>query len=266
MTPVLRYAFVCLLGLLPTLASTANAQTQSNATQLVEEGDAAYAAFDNKEALLHYEQAYRSDTTNFDVLLKMSRTSYDWGLDLIAQDQEEQATQIFESSILYAQSLVRQYPDSAQAHFLLAATMGNLALFKGGREKIWLGRMVEQHSNKAISLDPSLAYPYVSLGIYYRELSRLSWLERTLAKVFFGRLPASTFEQAVELLETALELRPNFPFLHFELAMTYMMQKQKEKAISHLQTLIELSPETTQDARNQDYAERLVKEWQSDQD
>ena len=162
----------------------ASGQVQS-LQNLLTAGDARYEAFDNQSALRLYQQALSLDSTSFEARLKVSRTSYDYGLDLVAENDPETAFGIFEASILHAQKLVAFFPDSAQAHFMLAAMSGNLALFKSGREKILLGRLVEEHSKKAIALDSSLAYPYVSLGIYYRELSRLSWLERGLAKVFF---------------------------------------------------------------------------------
>ena len=251
-----RY-LICLC-LLIALASTAYGQ--QSVALLLTQGDAAYDAFDNHTAIDFYEKALLKDSTDFETLIRMGRTNYDLGLDLIAEDNLKEAFHRFEDAIINSRALVTHYPDSAQSHFLLAATSGNLALFKNGREKVILGRIVELHSKKAIELDTTLSYPYVSLGIYYRELSRLSWLERTLAKVFFGRLPEASVERALELLDTAQRLRFNFPFLHFELAMTFMSLNQNEKALHHLETLVSLKPETTQDARNQEYAKKLIAE------
>ncbi len=238
------------------LVSTA--YSQQPAALLLSQGDTAYDAFDNQTAINFYEEALLADTTDFETLIRLGRTNYDLGLDLIAEGKLKEAFNRFENAIINSRALVTHYPDSAQAHFLLAATSGNLALFKNGREKVILGRIVELHSKKAIELDTTLSYPYVSLGIYYRELSRLSWLERTLAKVFFGRLPEASIDKALDLLEKAQQLRFNFPFLHFELAMTFMALDQNEKALHHLETLVSLKPETTQDARNQEYAKKLI--------
>ncbi len=249
--------------LLCLLCLPAQAQDSTlSARDLVAQGDTLYAQFDNKHALLLYEAALMRDSMRFDTRIKLSRTSYDYGLDLVAEDNMEDAYAAFQASILHAQHLVDHFPDSAQSHFLLAATMGNLALFKNGREKIILGRLVAEHSQQAISLDSLLAYPYVSLGIYYRELASLSWVEKTLAKVFFGRLPKTSFDDALNLLRKAAALRPNFPFLHFELGKTFMMLSEKDKARRHFETLVNLPPETTQDQRNQAYARDLLTNWQ----
>ncbi len=244
-------------------ASSIASYGQTAVSQLIEQGDAAYQVFDNVAALNYYQQALNADSTSFQARIKASRTSYDLGLDYVAESNDSDAFDKFESSILHARALVELFPDSAQSHFLLAATLGNLALFKSGREKVVLGQLVERHSKQAISLDPKLAYPYVSLGIYYREVSSLSWIERTLAKMFFGRLPDATFDKALDYLHTALRLRPNFPFLHFELAMTFLALEQFDNALLHLETLIALNPESSQDARNQAYARRLIEEIRS---
>lgn len=242
----------------------ARAQNQTlSARDMVTRGDSVYAQFDNRAALEHYQAAVALDSMHFDTRIKLSRTSYDYGLDLVAQNNMDAAYEAFQASISHARHLVAHFPDSAQSHFLLAATLGNLALFKNGREKIILGRMVAEHSQEAIAIDSLLAYPYVSLGIYYRELANLSWFEKTLAKVFFGRLPNTSFEQALDLLRTALKLRPNFPFLHFELGKTFLMLSENEQARRHFETLVALAPETTQDKRNQAYARDLLKNWQT---
>ena len=167
---------------------------------------------------------------------------------------------IFDQSVLHARRLVEHYPDSAHSHFLLAATVGNLAQFENGKQKVVIGRLVEKHSRHAIALDSSLAYPYVSLGIYYRELTQLKWFEKTLAQMFYGRLPDISKEDVLGTLHHAARLRPDFPFLHYELAMTYLLFKDTQNALVHLQTLVSLVPENSQDVRNQHNARTLIEE------
>ena len=218
---------------------------------LVEQGDEAYNSFDNATALRHYTSAFAIDSAAYDIRLRLSRTHYDYGLDLIALDKKTEARDHFEASVRHARTLAESYPDSARAFFLLAATTGNLALFAGGREKVLIGREVESYSRHAIELDSMMAYPYVSLGIYYREVGRLSWLERLIAKTFYGALPEAEPSNILSLLHHAENLRPQFPFLQFELAKTYEEMGQLDRAIVHLEKLQALEPETTQDIRNQ---------------
>jgi tetratricopeptide (TPR) repeat protein len=239
-------------GWLPSSGAQARAETW------LARGDSAYLTFDNETALRFYTQALEADSHDFDIRLQLSRTQYDLGLDRMAQDERDAALALFNESVRHADWLVTTFPESPQAHFLYAATMGNMALFKGGREKVEIGRIVELHSRRAIELDSTFSYPYVSLGIYHRELSQLNWIERTLVRVLYGHLPEASLTSAVAYLEHAKELRPEFPFLHHELAKTYDVLKQKDKVMEHLRILVELEPETTQDIRNQEKAQQLI--------
>lgn len=240
------------IGAWPAVAQTAHVNAW------VASGDSSYLAFDNETALSFYERAFKLDTTAYFPRLNLSRTHYDYGLDLLAENNKDQAYLHFKASVRHANHLVAYFPDSSRAHFLYAATLGNMALFKGGREKVAIGKLVETHSRKAISIDSTWAHPYVALGIYYREVASLNWVERTFAKVFYGQLPNTSLQTALTYLKRAEALRPNFPFLHYELAMTYHMIQEEQKARQHLNTLLDLPPETTQDVRNQQTARRML--------
>lgn len=245
------WLFVLLLVLCTPLLAAA--QESSRTGRLIDQADSAYAVFDNSEALRLYEQAFLQDSS-FIVRLSLSRTHYDFGLDLMARNDEATARTHFEEAVMHARILVDAFPDSAQSHFMLAATMGNLAQFEKGQQKVIIGRLVEQHSRKAIQLDSTWAYPYVSLGIYFRELSKLSWFERALAQMFYGRIPDVKEEDVLALLHRAAAIKPNFAFLHYEIAMTYMQYERHEEALDHLNILVSLKAETSQDVRNQQNA------------
>ena len=223
-------------------------------------GDSAFQAFDYASALRYYGAAFRKDSSRFELRLKMSRANYDLGLDLVAEGEKSAARKCFDQSVRHARQLTELFPESAISYFMLAATTGNLALFAGGRDKVLLGRQVEAYSKRAIALDSTLAFPYVSLGIYYREVSRLNWLERMIARTFFGRLPSTDTSEILALLHHAEHLRPNFPFLHFELAKTYAYLDQPKEAIVHLEKMQSLQPETAQDIRNQRDAIEMMAE------
>ncbi len=78
------------------------------------------------------------------------------------------------------------------------------------------------------------------LGIYYREIANLNRVLKAFAKVFFGGLPGGSNEDAEQSLLKALELKPGYINAHFQLAKTYEKMKDKDKAIAHYETLLEL--------------------------
>lgn len=247
-----------MLLLLPTLP--ARGQSSSYTASLAE-AEAAYARFAPSEALKHYEEAHRqAGHPVFAIDLGLARTHYDIGLDLLAEPGAGSAENHFQQAVAAAEGLVAAFPDSARAHALLAATLGNLAQFRGGKERLALAGAVERHSRDALALDSVLVYPYVALGVLYRELSSLTWAEKTWADLFLGDVPAVTLDDALALLQKAARLDPLLPFVHHELAETYLRAGDTERAHRHLKQLAVVKAQTTQDLRNQFNARQLLKQ------
>ncbi|MEZ4698989.1 MAG: hypothetical protein R2834_01565 [Rhodothermales bacterium] len=223
-------------------------------------GDSLYARYDPLGALDRYSEAERLSEGRlpFALARALARCHYDIGLDALAERGAGSAEDHFKEAVSLSERLVASFPDSAQAHFLLAATLGNLAQFKGGKERIALAREVERQSRTAIELDPDFAYPYVALGILYRELAGLSWVEQTWAHLFYGELPKATIDDALALLCRAAELDPLIPFVQHELATTYLRLGDTERGLLHLRQLLVLKPQTSQDIRNQTNARLLL--------
>ena len=110
---------------------------------------------------------------------------------------------------------------------------GNIALFKGGKEKIKYANLVEQNAKKSISLNPNAYLPYIILGIYYREIAGLSWWERAFANTFWGNVPSGSYEESEKMLKKALSFDQNMIVANFQLAKTYrnMDREPEEKAL-----------------------------------
>jgi tetratricopeptide (TPR) repeat protein len=225
------------------------------------EGSRGYAAFDNPRALAAYERALRLAPTDFDLLISITRVANDLAQDLMTAGQKSQAEQRFQQAVGYAEALKRHHPSRVETYFFLAATYGNLALFKGGKEKVQLGRDVETYCKRAIQLNPRYALSYVALGIFYREVSDLNWVQRTFANALFGGVPSGTKQDAIRNFTRALELDPALSVAHYEIAKTYEALGQREQAATHYRRVVELRPANTQDRRNQDWSRELLRRW-----
>jgi tetratricopeptide (TPR) repeat protein len=255
-----RRAFLFLLLLVA--ATTTRAQDTYEA--LIAAGNEHYEAFENREALAAYEQAHTLQPDSFEVLALLARTYNDYGRDRLAENQRDAAEKSFETAVSYAEMLKSTYPDRAETYFLLAASYGNLALFKGGKGKVETGRAVEAYSKKAVEIDSTFALPYVVLGIFYREVASLNWLERTAANALFGGVPDGSKAQALDMIQRAIELDPDLNFAHYEMARTYESMDEQAKAAEHYRKVIELPPYTSEDARHQQEARALLQAWRTD--
>lgn len=254
MRPCIVLLACLVLGL---AAPTAHAQ----AGPLIEQGDAAYDRFENREALTAYEAAYDLDSTRYDLLIRLARTHNDYAQDLQAQNDALAAESHFARAVRYAEALYRHYPDRAPTWFFRAATHGKMAQFRGGREKVRIGRAVQEYAEHALELDPDYALPYIALGVFYRELTHLNWIERMAAQTLFGGLPEGDLMESAAMLERAVALDDSLTSAHFELAQTYNDLDRRDEAILHLQRVLVLPPQNTADMRNRETAERMLQSW-----
>jgi tetratricopeptide (TPR) repeat protein len=223
----------------------------------VKKGDEYYEQFRNQEALAEYQKAYEIAPDEYAVLMKLTRAYNDVGEDLNSDEAEIH----FKKAISHAKLLQEKFPDRAEAYFYLAATSGNLALSKSGKEKVRLSRDIEKYAKKSITLDPEFASGYIALGIYYREVANLNWFLKAFAKTIFGGLPNGTNEDSEKMLLEAIKREPSV-LVYYELAGTYKEMGEKERAIENLKKSIELPIVDHQDERRKAEAKKMLSKLQ----
>lgn len=131
-----------------------------------------------------------------------------------------EAERHFARAVQLSEGLRQAFSERPEAHFWLAVSYGNLALFKGGKDKVRLSRGVEAAARRALALDARFAGAHVVLGVYAHEVADLNWFLRTFAKTFLGGLPRGTFADARTHLEQALALQPEDAFAWARLGLT----------------------------------------------
>ena len=211
-------------------------------------GDSLYAHFDNIEALNTYEAALEG-SSSLSLLFKRAVAANDVAQDLEAEGKREEAEKAFESALEYAEQVRDAHPNEASAWFILAATTGKMAQFKGGRQKVRLGRAVEEYYKKSLALDSTYALAYLVGGIFTREVAQLNWLQKLAARTLFGGIPDASLEESRSLLEKAIELAPTLFLAHWEISQTLEALGETERATEHLRFLRVLSPRNTEERR-----------------
>lgn len=251
--------FACLSLLVSAPAQAERHRVDSlKVSALLAEGDVFYRRLDNKLAIASYRRAFALDSTSFDVLSRLARTATDLGQDLQAEQQNNDAEAIFMEAVRYADLLLVDHADNVRTHYYLALTKGNLALFQGGRKKITFAREIEQHCMDGLTIDSTYAELLVVYGVFKREVASSTWMERTFAQALFGSIPKGTKENAVRLISQAVALKPELHVARFELALSLIAIGQPEEAMTHLKAAQTLPPQTTQDNRNRQLAERML--------
>lgn len=201
----------------------------------LEKGDESYSKFNNVEAISYYEKAFNITTDNFEVLLKLVRTYNDAGEEYYEYRNRSKAEYYINKALEFAEKFRAKFPDSSAVYSYFAMSNGNIALFKGGKEKIKYAKLVEQNAKKSISLNHNAFLPYIILGIYYREIAGLSWIERAFANTFWGGVPSGSYGESESMLKKALSFDPNMIVANYQLSKTYrqMDREPEEKALLH---------------------------------
>ena len=205
----------------------------------LEMGDKYHTEFNNVEALNYYQKAFDADPDNFEIIKKLTITANDCGEDQVEID-EEKANEYFTLSVSYAELAKEKFPYEDDIYLLLGLSYGNSSRYASGKDKVKLARDVEKNFSKMLELSPDYAPPYIGLGIYYREVAKLNFFLKFMAKRILGGLPDGSLEDSKAMLIKAVELAPDKVFTHYELAITYLDLDEKDKVIYHLQKVLEL--------------------------
>jgi len=227
------FIFLTLLILIP---FHSRADTTDKYLQM---GDIHHRAFNNKDALYYYQKAYESQPDSYEILKKLTLAANDCGEDQVEID-ELKASEYFTLSVNYAELTKKQFPDEDDIYLLLGLSYGNSSRYASGKDKVKLARDVEKNFKKMITLRPDYAPPYIGLGIYYREVAKLNFFLKFMAKRILGGLPDGSLEDSKLMLLKAVELAPDRVFTHYELAITYFDLGDEENVKYHLQKVLEL--------------------------
>lgn len=232
-------------------------------TQLLHTGDELYARLETEEALRWYHHAYDIAPRESKTLIRLVRAYGDLGWLHLRKDSSSQLNYL--QAAAFAETLLTLEPAKAEAHFWFAMAKGSLIPFVSTSEKIHIGKDVRFHAEKAIELDSTYSYAYIILAIFEREMAKLSWFERAIARIVFGEALNGSLTRSEELLFKALKYDSGSSYACFELSLTYVAMGRKEDSIASLKKVIELPVNSQREERQRQIAEKFLARLQSTQ-
>jgi tetratricopeptide (TPR) repeat protein len=232
-----KVLFACAIAVL--LAGPALAQT---AAGHISEGDAAYAKFDDKAALEHYQAALGLEPNNYEALWKASRAMVDLADVITATDKDAKASQqkLYTDATALGEKAVAANPNDTWGHFQLAAANGKRLLMLGKKEQISASKAVRAEIDKALELDPSNHLAWHALGRWQRRMAEIGGAKRTFGSILYGSIPKGSFQESEKALRKAIELHPEFPVHYLELGRTLIEVDKTEEAAQAFQKAIDL--------------------------
>jgi tetratricopeptide (TPR) repeat protein len=205
----------------------------------LEQGRAFEQAYDYEHAYAAYRAAAFKDTTTYELWWRLARAAGDRGQRFAFDEQKPEAEAAYREAVAASRRAVRRDPDGFEGHSGLAANIGRLALFEGGKAKIEMSREVKAEAGRALALNPRDDRAMHVLGRWHREIARLNVFEKTAAKVAFGGVPeGASMNDAVTWLEKAAQIDPDYANHRLELGRTYLALGLKDKAREQLEAAI----------------------------
>jgi len=167
-----------------------------------------------------------------ELYLEVARTGPEqaWVLQKVAQQMSDaaildgggakQRVRLLEA-LGYARRAVELAPESAVNQLSLAILYGRLAGSGKASERLDYVRLIRTHAERALELDPHYAWAHHVLARWHIEVASIGAAKRALAAVVFGGLPKASREEALNLLQRAVELEPEALVHRVELGYAY---------------------------------------------
>jgi len=147
----------------------------------------------------------------------------------------------------YARQCIAMDSTVAEGHTWLAAALGNIALFVGGKTKIRLANEIKRELDRALALRDDDDVTWSILGSFYYSVGSVSWFERQLAGIFLASVPQGGFEESERAFKRAIELAPESPRHRFELGKMYLDWGREEEGYRLFESAVALPPEAAGD-------------------
>ena len=225
--------------------------------RLVERADSAWAARDASAALQALEAALQSDSAHYPALWRASRAAVSLGM--MSGDEERQAF-YYQEAERWARRAVRVDSLGARGVEWLAVALGRVALTHGSRTRARYAEEIYATAHRALALDPESDAAHHVLGAWHAEIRRLSGFSRFMARNLLGAqvFENANWEDAVRLLERAVELAPQDLVHRVDLARIYLDQDRPEDARAQLETALSLPDREPTDPLQREEARRLL--------
>lgn len=203
----------------------------------LEEADKLFddAKFDELDDFLKKLNGWENDSQ---VLWRVARCEFQ--LSKKVKDQKEKHEQLVNTAYERVKKSLELNDKDGLAHKWAAILLDAVSTLKGTKERVLQILNVRSHMEKAIEFAPNDPTSYYLLGEWHFGCYQVSWWERKIASIAFGKLPDADMEVALKMFERAEEVEKDFYSKNkLMLAKTLLeLKRDKERAIELLKEVV----------------------------
>ncbi len=226
-----------------------------NVSALIRNAELAEQIPNESLALERFKQVLNTDADNIYALSKCSELSSRIGSRMTTEKSQDAW---FAAAVVFANKALKYAPYDDKANVAKAIALGKSSMNKSGKEKVKNAVEIKRHIDVALKDNPNNYLAYHVLGRWNYEIGMVSSFERAAAKVFYGKLPDGSVNNAIVYFEKAKSLAPAFVLNYYELAKAYKENNQELKAKEALHYLQRLPSVTEDDENIKAMARRLL--------
>ncbi len=233
--------------------------TGQDINSLVKEADRLEDVPDEKAAFNKFREALKIQPNHVYSLSKASQLASRIGS---RESYDKNRDAWYATAFSLSNKAVTLSPLNDEANVAMAMVLGKSSLTKSGKEKLKSAKEIKRRVDIALKTNPNNYLAWHILGRWHYEISNISSVERTAAKIFFGGIPSGSVKNAIMYFEKAKTLMPYFILNYIELAKAYHKDGQASKAISLMHTIQAFPLNTEDDARLKIEGLRMTKDWE----
>lgn len=159
-----------------------------------------------------------------------------------------------------AEKAYEQRPNHEDANYIMAAALGRLVDTMSAKERVQNAKEIRKYALQALEIDSTHAPTWHVMGRLDYRLSNLNVAERAAAAILFGGLPKNvSMDNAISYYQKAVDYRPEYILYRLDLAKALIQDKQRDRAKSVLEELVQIEPYTQDDPEYLQDAEQLLK-------
>lgn len=225
---------------------------------VMKEARADEAAMKESEAFVKYGQAVKLQPSRLEALCRASELACRIGA---RQPDMDHKRDYYTAAKTFADAAMRLAPNSSDANFVMAFSVGRQSQLGGTRNRVAMGRLVYQYSSAALKIDPNNFKALHVIARWHFEVSNLNLAERSLAKILYGGLPPASLDESIRDYEKSMALQSNFLLNYLELARALHRKGDDAKARALLNRMLLMPNSIYDDTRIKASARQFLIDW-----